>query len=123
MIIIAAVECELKELNDIADDLYCSLQKYSGAVEEGTRNVLSECLGRTVVAKPGLCSRLQVLIFFGHCHLSFSKECCLSNDYRVRQTQLTTAKYACEIEELNLEPFLNLLSGMLSIVSNGIRVF
>ena len=73
IIIIAAVECELKELNDIADDLYCSLQKYSGAVEEGTRNVLSECLGRTVVAKPELCSRLQVLIFIGHCLLFFQR--------------------------------------------------
>ena len=54
------MECDLKQLNDIAEDLYEALQQFSGAIEEGTRNVLSECLGRTVIAKPELCARLQV---------------------------------------------------------------
>ena len=49
---------KVKQLNDIAEDLYDELQKFSGALEEGTRNVLAECLGRTVVAKPSLCRAL-----------------------------------------------------------------
>ena len=52
----------MKQLNDIAEDLYDELQKFSGALEEGTRNVLAECLGRTVVAKPSLCKKLQVCV-------------------------------------------------------------
>ena len=58
--IIASVDSDVKQLNDIAEDLYDELQKFSGALEEGTRNVLAECLGRTVVARPTLCKKLQV---------------------------------------------------------------
>ena len=58
--IIASVDSDVKQLNDIAEDLYDELQKFSGALEEGTRNVLAECLGRTVVARPALCKKLQV---------------------------------------------------------------
>ena len=57
---LAAVDCDVKQLQDIAEDLFNELQKFAGALEEGTRNVLSECLGRTVIAKPELCDYLQV---------------------------------------------------------------
>ena len=57
---LASVDSDVKQLNDIAEDLYDELQKFSGALEEGTRNVLAECLGRTVVARPSLCKKLQV---------------------------------------------------------------
>ena len=60
--ILASVDSDVKQLNDIAEDLYDELQKFSGALEEGTRNVLAECLGRTVVARPALCKKLQVCV-------------------------------------------------------------
>ena len=59
-VFLASVDSDVKQLNDIAEDLYDELQKFSGALEEGTRNVLAECLGRTVVARPSLCKKLQV---------------------------------------------------------------
>ena len=35
----------------------------------------------------------------------------MHEDHRIRQTQLSTAKYACHLQELDILPFLNLLSG------------
>ena len=45
-----------------AKDLFARLQEYSGASEEGSRNVLAECLGRLVSVEPSLCNILQVLL-------------------------------------------------------------
>ena len=100
---LATVECQVNQLTEIAEDLYVELQKFAGVPEEGTRNVLSQCLGRTVVAKPELSVRLQ--------------KSCQNLDHRVRQTQLATAKYACHLESLNISPFLDLLSGWLKSIS------
>ena len=91
----------MAQLKEIASDLYSELQKFAGVPEEGTRNVLSQCLGRTVIAAPSLASQLQ--------------RACQSGDHRVRQTQLATAKYACHLDALDIAPFLALLSGLLII--------
>ena len=92
----------MSQLNEIAIDLYTELQKFAGVPEEGTRNVLSQCLGRTVIARPELTAQLQ--------------KTCSHGDHRVRQTQLATAKYACHLDGLDLAPFLNLLSGLFLII-------
>lgn len=105
----ATVDADVKQLNDIAEDLYDELQKFSGAQEEGTRNVLAECLGRTVIARPTLCQKLQ--------------DRCLNEDHRVRQTQLSTAKYACHLPELDILPFLNLLSDSNHVVRRAAIAF
>ena len=39
----------------------------------------------------------------------------MHEDHRIRQTQLSTAKYACHLQELDILPFLNLLSGKILI--------
>jgi len=105
----ASVDSDVKQLNDIAEDLYDELQKFSGALEEGTRNVLAECLGRTVVARPTLCKKLQ--------------ERCSHEDHRIRQTQLSTAKYACHLQELDILPFLTLLSDSNHVVRRAAIAF
>jgi hypothetical protein len=47
-------------LRPFANDLFTKLQEHADASEEGSRNVLAECLGRIVSVEPSLCVFLQV---------------------------------------------------------------
>lgn len=83
-------------LRPFANDLFTKLQEYADASEEGSRNVLAECLGRIVSVEPSLCVFLQ--------------EKCLAKDFRIRQTQLATAKNSCHLKQIDIPSFLALLS-------------
>ncbi|CBY17954.1 unnamed protein product [Oikopleura dioica] len=91
-------------LRPFAEDLFAKLQEYADASEEGSRNVLAECLGRLVSVEPSLCAFLQ--------------EKCKNEDFRIRQTQLATAKNVCHLKQIDIPSFLALLSVVYHFISD-----